>query len=79
MPSPHALNFSNIYQFPATRYIIQGASNFKVGINNMLFAIFYITAFIVLVLHFTGHLERWGMQWLVLVLAVAVFPAVIYL
>jgi hypothetical protein len=50
-----------------------------VGIANMLFALFYIVAFFVLVLHFTGHLERWGMQWLVLVLAVVVFPAVIYL
>jgi low affinity Fe/Cu permease len=45
----------------------------------MLLAAFYIVAIIVLILHFTGHLERWGMQWLVLVLAVAVFPAVIYL
>jgi hypothetical protein len=50
-----------------------------VGIANMLFTVFYIIAFIVLILHFTGHLERWGMQWLVLVLAVTVFPAVIYL
>lgn len=45
----------------------------------MLFAVYYIIAFIVLILHFTGYLERWGMQWLVLVLAVTVFPAVIYL
>jgi hypothetical protein len=50
-----------------------------VGIANMLFAAYYIVAFIVLVLHFTGHLERWGVEWLVLVLAVTVFPAVIYL
>ena len=45
----------------------------------MLFALYYIVTFFVLVLHFTGHLERWGMEWLVLVLAVTVFPAVIYL
>ncbi len=45
----------------------------------MLFALYYITCFLVLILHFTGRLERWGMEWLVLVLAVTVFPAVIYL
>lgn len=45
----------------------------------MLFAIYYLVALTAIVLHFTGHLERWGMQWLLLVLAVTVFPAVIYL
>jgi hypothetical protein len=71
------VNCPNIYQLPATRYIIW--LTLKVGIADMLFALYYIVAFIVLVLHFTGHLERWGMEWLVLVLAVTVFPAVIYL
>ena len=75
---PGGPNSSNIYQLPATRYIIS-PYNFKLGITSMLFALYYIIAFIVLILHFTGHLERWGMQWLVLVLAVTVFPAVIYL
>lgn len=45
----------------------------------MLFAIYYLVALTAIVLHFTGHLERWGMQWVLLVLAVTVFPAVIYL
>ena len=72
------LNSSNIYQLPAARYIIY-PDNFKVGIAIMLFVVYYIIAFIVLVLHYTGRLERWGMQWLVLVLAITVFPAVIYL
>lgn len=45
----------------------------------MLFALFYVFAIVVLVLHFTGFLARRNMEWLVLVLAVAVFPAVIFL
>lgn len=45
----------------------------------MLFVIYYLVAVVVLVLHFTGVLARFNMEWLVLVLAVTVFPAVIYL
>jgi hypothetical protein len=45
----------------------------------MLFALYALTAIAVLILHFTGHLERWRMEWLVIVMAVTVFPAVIYL
>jgi hypothetical protein len=45
----------------------------------MLFALFYVIAFTVLVLHFTGFLARHNVEWLILVLAAAVFPAVIYL
>jgi len=45
----------------------------------MLFYAFYIVAAIILVLHFTGWLKRNNLEWLVLVLAVATFPAVIYL
>lgn len=45
----------------------------------MLFALFYIFAILVLVLHFTGFLARRNLEWLVLVVAVAVFPAVIFL
>ena len=45
----------------------------------MLFILYYLIAVTVLVLHFTGFLARHGMEWLVLVLAVTVFPAVIYL
>lgn len=45
----------------------------------MLFALYYIISVIVLVLHFTGVLARHNLEWLVLVLAVTVFPAVIYL
>ena len=45
----------------------------------MLFILYYIVAISILVLHFTGALERYNMEWLILVLAVTVFPAVIYL
>jgi low affinity Fe/Cu permease len=45
----------------------------------MAFIAYYIIAIAVLVLHFTGVLARYNMEWLVLVLAVTVFPAVIYL
>ncbi len=45
----------------------------------MAFALFYVVAIIVLVLHFTGWLARHNLEWVVLVLAVAVFPAVLYL
>ncbi len=45
----------------------------------MLFTLFYVVAIVAIILHFTGHLERWGMEWILLVLAVSVFPAVLYL
>ena len=52
---------------------------YKLRGNPMLFALFYIVAITILVLHFTGFLARRNLEWLVLVLAVAVFRAVIYL
>jgi len=45
----------------------------------MLMLIFYVIAIVILVLHFTGFLRDHNLEWLVLVLAVAIFPAVIYL
>ncbi|MBC7780273.1 MAG: hypothetical protein H7125_09240 [Proteobacteria bacterium] len=45
----------------------------------MAFALFYVVAIIILALHFTGWLARNNLEWLVLLLAVAVFPAVLYL
>ncbi len=41
--------------------------------------IFYAVAIIILILHFTGWLKRNKLEWIVLVLAVATFPAVIFL
>ena len=43
----------------------------------MLFAIYVLVAIAAIILHFTGHLERWRMEWIVIVLAITIFPAVI--
>jgi hypothetical protein len=45
----------------------------------MLFILYYVIAVVILVMHFTGMLARYNLEWLVLALAVTVFPAVIYL
>ncbi|MEQ1773708.1 MAG: hypothetical protein ABL891_07980 [Burkholderiales bacterium] len=44
-----------------------------------MFYAFYVIAVIVLILHFTGWLKRNNLEWVVLVLAVSTFPAVIFL
>ncbi len=43
------------------------------------FAIFYVIAIIVLILHFTGWLRNHNLEWIIYILAVLVFPAVLYL
>jgi hypothetical protein len=43
------------------------------------FILYYVAAISILILHFTGFLARHNLDWLVLVLAATVFPAVIYL
>jgi len=45
----------------------------------MLFYAFYVVALIILILHFTGWLKRNNLEWLGLLLAVATFPAVLFL
>lgn len=45
----------------------------------MWFVLYYILAIVVMVMHFTGLLARYNIEWMMLVLAVTVFPAVIYL
>lgn len=49
------------------------------GEQMLYMALYYVVAITILVLHFTGFLARRNLEWLVLVLAVSVFPAVIYL
>ena len=44
-----------------------------------MFYTFYLVALLIVVLHFTGWLKRHNLDWLMLALAVAVFPAVIFL
>jgi hypothetical protein len=48
-------------------------------VDTVLFYAFYVVAIIILILHFTGWLKRNNLEWIVLVLAVATFPAVIFL
>ena len=45
----------------------------------MAFYAFYVVAVIVMILHFTGWLKRNNLEWLILVLAITVFPVVIFL
>jgi hypothetical protein len=45
----------------------------------MWFILYYVVAISVLGLHFTGFLARNNLEWLVFLLAVTVFPAVLYL
>lgn len=45
----------------------------------MLFYAFYVIAAVVLILHFTGWLKRHRLEWMVLVVAAAVFPVVLFL
>lgn len=47
--------------------------------NNVLFALFYVVAIVVLILHFSGWLEEHNLQWLVFVIAGLVFPVVLFL
>jgi hypothetical protein len=47
--------------------------------NAVWFILYYVAAISILILHFTGFLARHNLDWLVLVLAATVFPAVIYL
>ena len=44
----------------------------------MAFYAFYVIAIVILILHFTGWLKRNNVEWLILLLAVAVFPIVIF-
>lgn len=45
----------------------------------ILYILYYVVAIAALFFHFTGALERWNMEWVILVLAVTVFPVVLYL
>jgi hypothetical protein len=47
--------------------------------ENIGFILFYVIAVVVIVLHFNGTLEEYELEWLVYVLALAVFPAVFLL
>jgi len=65
---------------PVYWFILETEKQGVQGVNKtMAFYAFYLVAIVVLVLHFTGWLARNNLEWVVLVLAVATFPAVIFL
>jgi len=43
------------------------------------FMLFYLLAIVILILHFNGTLEEYNLEWLLYILAIAVFPVVIFL
>ncbi|MFT5415815.1 MAG: hypothetical protein ACI915_002133, partial [Gammaproteobacteria bacterium] len=49
------------------------------ALTDILFALFYLVAIVVVVLHVTGWLEDHNLEWLVFVMAAQVFPVVIFL
>ena len=65
------------YDDPWQRWSLNGGGSAQEESN--VFYAFYVVATIILVLHFTGWLKRNNLEWIMLVLAVAVFPAVIFL
>jgi hypothetical protein len=45
----------------------------------MLLAAFYVLAIVLVIMHYTGWLQRHNLEWLLYILALTVFPAVIWL
>ena len=45
----------------------------------MLLAVFYVFAITLIIMHYTGWLQRHNLEWLLYILALTVFPAVIWL
>ena len=44
------------------------------GLDNVLFGLFYLVAIVVVILHYTGWLADRGLEWVVYVTALLVFP-----
>ena len=63
--------------FPGADTGLNGGGSDQEG--KMAFYAFYVIAIVILILHFTGWLKRNNLEWLILLLAVAVFPVVIFL
>ena len=45
----------------------------------MLLAAFYVLAITLIIMHYTGWLARHNLEWLLYIMALTVFPAVIWL
>ncbi len=48
-------------------------------LNDILFAMFYLLAIVVVIAHYTGWLDDHNLEWMVFVVAVLVFPVVLML
>jgi uncharacterized membrane protein (GlpM family) len=72
------IKYLDIFSKKCYKYTLYNFKTF-LGYFMVLIALYYLVAIVVLTLHFTGHLERWNLEWLVFVLALTVFPAVLYL
>lgn len=66
-----------MYYLPGADTGLNGGGSDQEG--KMAFYAFYVIAIVILILHFTGWLKRNNLEWLILLLAVAVFPVVIFL
>ena len=49
------------------------------GKKIMLLAAFYVLAITLIIMHYTGWLARHNLEWLLYIMALTVFPAVIWL
>lgn len=45
----------------------------------MAFYLVYLLAIIVIILHYTGWLRRHNLEWIIFVMAIAIFPAMLFL
>jgi len=45
----------------------------------MLLAVFYVFAILLIIMHYSGWLAKHNLEWLLYILALTVFPAVIWL
>lgn len=69
----------NFYRWWSALYVREDAAVVASTVNNLVFVAFYALAITVLALHFTGALAARGLEWLVHVIAVLVFPVVLVL
>ncbi len=61
----------------AIEAIVKAARTGKIG-DGKIFVV-DVGQIAAIILHYTGHLKRWNCEWVLIVLAIAVFPAVLFL
>lgn len=45
----------------------------------MWFFLYALICVVIIAMHYTGHLRRYGLEWLIWVLVVTIIPAILYL